>query len=529
MLVNRILEYLSGTMPVGVIPYLVALVVVWLVWIFTSRHMDYLSTPIFWKWGIIFSVIIIGIYLVFRVQYSPPPSPQRWWIQPFAADDDLREKADLARFSLETSLETLNNKAVAFHSKRFKAEMLCPLTAEPSQPPPAGALLIQAQFAVIGRFLTGKNNYILEITLYHLNWRGTTEEVHSFAVSADDPATVGYRAAVHLLEKLELESGVRSKFRQFDPRVMTALFDADRTADLLEKEAILFNGFPSPDSNKVQLWEALADLYLDWNYPSYKIDAEYAMSRALSLDNKSSTALYVRGMIAWRMGGHLEEAIANWKLAHLYDYRHTSTLLALSRLQPRQLRDLRFGDRRIVLKYALSLRPTDPEPRKELAKYYREGKAFLTRAERLIDEGLALNPDDPTLIMSHGVMSIEKSDWISAEADFSKLIEQDSTRANAWYNLGIVKRGLKEKEAAAHAFQKAITYNGPPDAHYYLGVVYESMGEIDKALEQYQLRWNLRHSDVNDFGTLATRERMRKLLWERRKAQRSVPDTSDLN
>lgn len=118
------------------------------------------------------------------------------------------------------------------------------------------------------------------------------------------------------------------------------------------------------------------------------------------------------------------------------------------------------------------------------------------------------------MLMSGGVIYLQNQQNEDAIRCFRSLLEIDSTQGNGWYNLGIALRNNEQTEEAIHAFEKALENGGPVHAYYYLGVIYETMGDFEKALTYYRKRWSFRHSAGDKFGTAATRERMTRILHE---------------
>jgi tetratricopeptide (TPR) repeat protein len=233
------------------------------------------------------------------------------------------------------------------------------------------------------------------------------------------------------------------------------------------------------------------------------------MKRTLELKQRSSAGLYTFGMLRWRNPEGRQEAIDSWKLAHLADRRNVDPLLALTWLEPEEIEDLRIGDREQILDYTLRIRPSEPYVRAALASHYRKRLVQVKQAMRIYEEGLKLNPDQMRLRMGRGVIYLSIQEWENAADDFHHIVELDSTIANAWYNYGIALFSQRKYKKAEDAFQKAIKYDGPRDAHFYLARVYDYWGDWDEAIDQYNRRWVKRDYDREDEYAEQSQQRKR--------------------
>ncbi len=510
---QRLYESLSGTLPGGFSLWVVILLIVWAIWYFTYRSSGVISPAAFRRWGIYLTLVVVAVYSLQRVRHPAPLAPQRVWVQPFAAPAGGRTEAEQARYALERTLEAARERIVAFQARNAGSEFLTPTPPSLEADPPEGARLVRAERVVTGEITPAEDGFHLRMAAYTLSPGGRVKEVHIVRGVGADPASAGKNAALALLRSWALPVQRTEAVNHLTPRVLAALAAADtlRRRDPAAAEAALLAGFAPGDSTSTPLWEELALLYLTWHYPKHKVDAEEAARAALRSNDRSWAAYYVLGSISWRMGGRKKEAVAAWKLAHLYNRRDARPMLALARLDERELRDLRMGSREMILRFAMRLRPADPMPRAALSRFLRDRYNQKERALAVLDEGLRLNPDEPRLLIRRGAMMIKLRRWKTAERDFRRLLAVDSTMANAWYNLGIVARGLENDSLAQAAFENAVRFNGPPDAHYYLGLVYESHGDTVRALEQYRRRWLKWDRTTDDLFAYAAKMRLRLL------------------
>ncbi|MBZ0265196.1 tetratricopeptide repeat protein [bacterium] len=510
---DRFYSAISGTVPGGAVPFIVAMAVLWFILsfiFFTSKNMQ---RSTFFKSGLLGTMIICTAWIWLLFRFPAPQQPYRFWVHPFTALSKFQNEADIAQFSFERTLEEVIDGGVAFQSKYIDESIYSDDRYDTSRPPET-AVDLNLEFAVTGNFEKTQNSFLVRLIVYDLQKGKNSVKTILLSDDSPDPSQLGRKLALTFWQHLKLPPSQAENLEQLSPELLDVLFEASEASAKEDKERILLSGFRSEDSSQVKLWEELALLYLGWNYPEYKVDARYAAEKALSLDRRSSEAYYVQGVIAWREGGKLDETEANFKLAYHYDSNHTPTLLSLAQLPARLLRRLRLWDRGLILKYAVKQRPGSPKPIVALSKYYRDGLSY-EKAVEIIEEGLKLNPNDTQLINSHGVLEIIAANWNSGEEDFKKLLSINPKLASAWYNLGIVYRGQKKYEEAREALDNCINLGGPIDAYYLLGLVYEGMGEHDKAMSQYRKRWALRDKGEDDMAAKASRVRINLILQGR--------------
>lgn len=511
---QQLYETLSGTLPGGFTLYFVVLLSVWAIWIFTYIFSGSITRPVFLRWFLLLTLIVAGFYFTQRMRHPAPLQPVRVWVQPFDAGLNLKSEAFQAKYNLEKYLEAANERLVGFQNRNMPLDLLTPVATGNSQAAPEGAVRIGARYALTG-ILDATNDGKRELTLscFTLSWKGEVEETKEFIIKSDDVYTLGLEATSELLSYWKLSTAKKNRIPELTPKVLKTLATADTLKKRKEIEAVLLDGFTNTDSSAAIIWEELADLYVNWSYPKHKVDAEEAASRALQLGSRSSKAAYVLGLIDWKLGGKesRKKAVASWKLAHLYDRRNPDPLVALTWLKPKEIADLRMGEKEKILLYALRTRPSNHQVRSVLARYYRDERLQKSRALKLLDDGLIIHPENKSLLIRRAALYIKMQDWKRAETDLRTMLAGDSTLASAWYNMGIVARGKEDKELALTSFENAVKYHGPRDSHYYLGLEYEDLGEKEKALEQYRLRWHKRDNTYEDIFAFAAKDRIRIL------------------
>ncbi len=72
-----------------------------------------------------------------------------------------------------------------------------------------------------------------------------------------------------------------------------------------------------------------------------------------------------------------------------------------------------------------------------------------------------------------------------AIGDFNRAISLDSTMVEAHTSLGLVYRDRGDLPHAVNEFTRSIEIASNPDAHYQRGQVYESQGQHEKAIADY--------------------------------------------
>jgi tetratricopeptide (TPR) repeat protein len=99
-----------------------------------------------------------------------------------------------------------------------------------------------------------------------------------------------------------------------------------------------------------------------------------------------------------------------------------------------------------------------------------------------------------------GRMSSEDGDLASAASLLERATAGDAP-ASVWFDLGVVRQDLREHEAAAAAYRKALDVK--PDyaeAALNLGIALQESGDLDAAMAAYRTAYRLR---ADMFGTIA--------------------------
>jgi tetratricopeptide (TPR) repeat protein len=81
-------------------------------------------------------------------------------------------------------------------------------------------------------------------------------------------------------------------------------------------------------------------------------------------------------------------------------------------------------------------------------KKYTEAAAYYTNA-------LAYNKDVKNILLKRAAAYLAATDYKNAEADYTKVLDMDKTNAEAYFQRGICKTNLNDKEGACPDFKSA--------------------------------------------------------------------------
>jgi len=180
----------------------------------------------------------------------------------------------------------------------------------------------------------------------------------------------------------------------------------------------------------------------------------------------------------------------------------------LSHLHPSRLEALGLGGTERALKLAISLNPLLFEARLTLADLYFGNRRF-KEEERVLKRLLAINPTHEEALMKLGRIYMVTNDVPKVLATYKRVVDLNPANADAYYNLGIVYFGTGDLQDAEKLFQRAVELNDHPEAHLYLGFLYEKLGEREKAIAEYRKRIRMRKGPDDQYANEA-----RKRLWE---------------
>jgi tetratricopeptide (TPR) repeat protein len=112
-------------------------------------------------------------------------------------------------------------------------------------------------------------------------------------------------------------------------------------------------------------------------------------------------------------------------------------------------------------------------------------KQKYTRAVEDFDRALLLNMAQNVIYkiyLNRGMAHFYLQDFDLAEADFNKVIEQDSRNAAAYHGMGMVKYELRQYDEAVTEFQKALKIeDNNPITHFNMAMTYFRLDDKDNA------------------------------------------------
>ena len=146
-----------------------------------------------------------------------------------------------------------------------------------------------------------------------------------------------------------------------------------------------------------------------------------------------------------------------------------------------------YGNKEALLKHAFALNPCYEKARLNLADYLYFNK-WPRQAKNTIDGLLKIHPTSIEAWLYLGKMAIGEGDIEQIIPIYNRILEIDAHNVEAFYNLGVFYFNNTDVENAAGFFQQAIKYGDHLESHLYMGHIYESRGEIEKAIAEYRYR-----------------------------------------
>jgi len=105
-------------------------------------------------------------------------------------------------------------------------------------------------------------------------------------------------------------------------------------------------------------------------------------------------------------------------------------------------------------------------------------------AKTILDEAAKVDPKDPHVWYSLGMLNKNSSDTQAALDDFRRAVELDDTDPDTWYFLGTVYSQLKQFPQAIDAFEHALKLNPlHASAQFGLARAYQQSGDSVQARE----------------------------------------------
>ncbi len=104
-----------------------------------------------------------------------------------------------------------------------------------------------------------------------------------------------------------------------------------------------------------------------------------------------------------------------------------------------------------------------------------------------MDQFLASLPTDYSSLVSMGNALMDQGQYQMAMACYRRALEQDSSSADVWVDLGTCEHAMGHNESAIGDFQKALQINPHHQiARFNLGIVYYTLGNDSTAIQWWQ-------------------------------------------
>ena len=134
---------------------------------------------------------------------------------------------------------------------------------------------------------------------------------------------------------------------------------------------------------------------------------------------------------------------------------------------------------------ALEINPDFGDAHTYLAEALAETGRF-TQAVKHFDRALELEPENPEAHNSYGKALAERGEIERAARHFTQAVLLNPENVEARHNLAVTLAQRGKWHQAIENWEKAIQIDDNPQFRYFLATVYEKVGRIDEAVEQYE-------------------------------------------
>ncbi|MDQ7824732.1 MAG: tetratricopeptide repeat protein [Candidatus Eremiobacteraeota bacterium] len=110
----------------------------------------------------------------------------------------------------------------------------------------------------------------------------------------------------------------------------------------------------------------------------------------------------------------------------------------------------------------------------------------LPEAEREYRAAIALDPEEPVLLVKLGFVKYGMSDFQGAVVLYREAIRRDGSNHMAWANMGLAFLSLNEYEHALDAYEHALALEPSPTLLIMKGNILDCLARSEEALEAYQ-------------------------------------------
>ncbi len=101
---------------------------------------------------------------------------------------------------------------------------------------------------------------------------------------------------------------------------------------------------------------------------------------------------------------------------------------------------------------------------------------------------ISSGPARATQALQDGMELMGKGDLKGAEARFSRALSNDPQLASAYLERGLVRRDLQETDGAIQDFEQAVVLDSSmAPAHTGLGLIYRGRGDVTRAINEFTL------------------------------------------
>jgi len=124
--------------------------------------------------------------------------------------------------------------------------------------------------------------------------------------------------------------------------------------------------------------------------------------------------------------------------------------------------------------------------------YLNLGNAYAERARfseavEAYKKGLAINPNNPSVLANLGVSLYQMGRFSEAREQFEKALKNNPDDAATTYLLGATYLQMGDQEKAETLFKKALAIDPTlPEAHFGLGTLYMLQGKKDLAIKEFE-------------------------------------------
>lgn len=108
-------------------------------------------------------------------------------------------------------------------------------------------------------------------------------------------------------------------------------------------------------------------------------------------------------------------------------------------------------------------------------------------AMTLVDQAIAKQPKEPLFWTTKGRLALNDKDFKASDKAFSKAISLDSAYFMPYLGRGLSRKALQQTDPAIADLNRSQQLLSNPLAAYYLGELYESKGDRQHAISNYQL------------------------------------------